>query len=42
LAVFFALFFRKNDKDKEAASFIEDDQAALDEDEDYLHSGEVR
>ena len=42
LAIFFALFCRSNDKDKEAAEFIEDDQAALDGDEEYLHFDEVR
>jgi hypothetical protein len=44
LAIFFALFCRAKgkDKDKEAAEFIDDDQTGLEDDEEYLHSDEVR
>ena len=42
MAIFFALFCQANEKDKEAAEFIDDDQAALDGDEEYLHVDEVR
>ncbi|CAF3684254.1 unnamed protein product [Adineta steineri] len=38
LAIFFAFFCRKPNDDKEANEYLNDDQFALDEDEEYLHS----
>jgi hypothetical protein len=40
LAIIFAFFIR-NDNDKEAGEFIDEDNFELDDDEDYLHSNEV-
>lgn len=42
LAIFFAFFFRNTDKDREAEEFIGEDHPALDNDEEFLHSNEVR
>jgi hypothetical protein len=42
LAVFFACFCRNANEDKEASEYLDDNQVDLDNDEEYLHSIEVR
>lgn len=43
MAIFFAFFMRKSDKDKEAAEYLDNDNdLQLNTDEDYLHPIEVR
>jgi hypothetical protein len=42
LAIFFACFCRNSNEDKEADEYLDDNQVDLDNDEEYLHSIEVR